>query len=106
MILQKIFMEYQQEFIEILKHVLKVNKDLQERLNIMEEILHSYIPVIEKVLAEGYKPDVIVLPKAGFYFDELDLTGVSVQTIKDKFGFVDMKSLIKRESIEPNVNSR
>ena len=49
-------------------------------------LVQDYIPVIEKVLAEGYKPDVIVLPKAGFYFDELDLTGVSVQTIKDKFG--------------------
>ena len=36
------------EFIEILKHVLKEKKDLQKRLDIMEEILHSYLPTIEK----------------------------------------------------------
>jgi hypothetical protein len=49
-------------------------------------LVQDYIPVIEKVLSEGYKPDVIILPKAGFFFDELDLTGVSAHTIKDKFG--------------------
>ncbi len=49
-------------------------------------LVQDYIPVIEKVLSEGYKPDVIILPKAGFFFDELDLTGVSVHTIEDKFG--------------------
>ena len=36
------------EFIEILKHILKEKKDLQERLDIMEEILRSVLPVIEK----------------------------------------------------------
>ena len=36
------------EFMDILKHLVQEKKDLQERLDIMEEILHSYIPVIEK----------------------------------------------------------
>ena len=36
------------EFIDILKHLVKEKKDLQGRLDVMEEILHSYIPVIEK----------------------------------------------------------
>ena len=36
------------EFMDILKHLVKEKKDLQERLDIMEEILHSYLPVIEK----------------------------------------------------------
>ena len=36
------------EFIDIIKHLVQEKKDLQKRLDIMEEILHSYIPVIEK----------------------------------------------------------
>ena len=36
------------EFMDILKHLVQEKKDLQERLDIMEEILHSYLPVIEK----------------------------------------------------------
>ena len=36
------------EFMEIIKHLVQEKKDLQGRLDIMEEILHSYIPVIEK----------------------------------------------------------
>ena len=36
------------EFIDIIKNLLKENKELKERLNLMEEILHSYLPVIEK----------------------------------------------------------
>ena len=35
------------EFMEILKHLVKEKKDLQKRLDVMEEILHSYIPIIE-----------------------------------------------------------
>ena len=35
------------EFMEILKHIVKEKKDLQKRLDVMEEILHSYIPIIE-----------------------------------------------------------
>ena len=35
------------EFIDIIKHLVREKKDLQERLDIMEEILHSYIPIIE-----------------------------------------------------------
>ncbi len=34
------------EFMDIIKHLVREKKDLQERLNIMEEILHSYIPII------------------------------------------------------------
>ena len=36
------------EFMDILKHLVQEKKDLQERLDVMEEILHSYIPIIEK----------------------------------------------------------
>ena len=36
------------EFMEIIKHLVREKKDLQERLDVMEEILHSYIPIIEK----------------------------------------------------------
>tara|TARA_Y100000310_G_C20531392_1_gene738639 strand:- start:386 stop:505 length:120 start_codon:yes stop_codon:yes gene_type:complete len=31
---------------DIIKHLVREKKDLQERLDIMEEILHSYIPII------------------------------------------------------------
>ena len=34
------------EFIEIIKNLLQENKELKERLNLMEEILHSYLPII------------------------------------------------------------
>ena len=36
------------EFMEIIKHLVQEKKDLQKRLDIMETILHSYIPIIEK----------------------------------------------------------
>ena len=36
------------EFMEILKHLVKEKKDLKKRLDVMEEILHSYIPIIDK----------------------------------------------------------
>tara|TARA_Y100000310_G_C20020871_1_gene507317 strand:+ start:361 stop:492 length:132 start_codon:yes stop_codon:yes gene_type:complete len=36
------------EFMEILKHLVKEKKDLKKRLDVMEEILHSYIPTIDK----------------------------------------------------------
>tara|TARA_R100001530_G_scaffold46390_1_gene34877 strand:+ start:1744 stop:1878 length:135 start_codon:yes stop_codon:yes gene_type:complete len=36
------------EFMNILKHLVQEKKDLQKRLDIMEEILRSYIPVVEK----------------------------------------------------------
>jgi hypothetical protein len=35
------------EFMEILKHIVQEKKDLQKRLDILEEILHSYLPVIK-----------------------------------------------------------
>ena len=34
------------EFMDIIKHLVKEKKGLQERLDIMEEILHSYLPII------------------------------------------------------------
>ena len=34
------------EFAEIIKHLVREKKDLQERLNVMEEILRSYLPII------------------------------------------------------------
>ena len=36
------------EFMDIIKHLVQEKKDLQKRLDVLEEILHSYIPVIEK----------------------------------------------------------
>ena len=35
------------EFMEIIKHLVQEKKDLQKRLDIMEEILHSYLPIID-----------------------------------------------------------
>ena len=35
------------DFMEILKHLVQEKKDLQKRLDIMEEILHSYLPIID-----------------------------------------------------------
>ena len=35
------------EFMDILKHLVQEKKDLQERLDIMEEILHSYLPTVD-----------------------------------------------------------
>ena len=36
------------EFMDIIKHLVQEKKDLQERLDVLEEILHSYLPVIER----------------------------------------------------------
>jgi len=36
------------EFMQILKHMVEERKDLQKRLDILEEILHAHLPVIEK----------------------------------------------------------
>ena len=36
------------ELMQILKHLVKEKKDLQKRLDILEEILHAHLPVIEK----------------------------------------------------------
>ena len=36
------------EFMDIIKHLVKEKKDLQARLDVLEEILHSYLPTIEK----------------------------------------------------------
>ena len=34
------------EFMEIIKHLVREKKDLKERLDIMEEILHSVLPIV------------------------------------------------------------
>ena len=34
------------EIMNILKHLVQEKKDLQKRLDILEEILHSYLPII------------------------------------------------------------
>ena len=36
------------DLMEILKHVVQERKDLQKRLDILEEIVHAHLPVIEK----------------------------------------------------------
>ena len=36
------------EFIEIIKKLISENKELKGRIDIMEEILHSYLPIIER----------------------------------------------------------
>ena len=36
------------EFIEIIKKLIRENKELKNRIDIMEEILHSYLPTIER----------------------------------------------------------
>ena len=36
------------EFIDIIKHLVQEKKDLQKRLDVMEEILHAHLPIIEK----------------------------------------------------------
>ena len=36
------------EFIEIIKNLIRENKELKNRIDIMEEILHSYLPIIER----------------------------------------------------------
>ena len=41
------------EFMEIIKHLVEEKRDLQKRLDVMEEILHSYIPIIEKGESNG-----------------------------------------------------
>jgi hypothetical protein len=40
------------EFMDIIKHLVKEKKDLQERLDVLEDILHSYIPVIKNKKGE------------------------------------------------------
>ena len=35
------------EFMEIIKHLVREKKDLQKRLDVLEEILHSHLPIIE-----------------------------------------------------------
>ena len=41
------------EFMDIIKHLVQEKKDLQKRLDVLEEILHSYIPIIDKENKDG-----------------------------------------------------
>ena len=41
------------EFMDIIKHLVQEKKDLQKRLDVLEEILHSYIPIIDKESKDG-----------------------------------------------------
>jgi predicted nucleic acid-binding Zn-ribbon protein len=41
------------EFMDIIKHLVQEKKDLKKRLDMMEEILHSYLPVIDKESENG-----------------------------------------------------
>ena len=36
------------EFIGIIKKLIRENKELKDRIDIMAEILHSYLPIIER----------------------------------------------------------
>ena len=36
------------EFVEIIYNLLKENKELKKRIEVMEEILHSYLPIIDE----------------------------------------------------------
>ena len=36
-----------EKFIDIIMNLVDEKKDLKERLNVMEEILHSYIPIVK-----------------------------------------------------------
>ena len=42
-----------EKFIDIIMNLVDEKKDLKERLNVMEEILHSYIPIIENNKGES-----------------------------------------------------
>ena len=35
-----------QEFTEIIKRILQENRDLKDRLDIVESILHSHLPIV------------------------------------------------------------
>jgi len=40
------------EFVEIIKSLSEENKELKKKVEVMEEILHSYLPIIENVNKE------------------------------------------------------
>ena len=42
-----------EKFIDIIMNLVDEKKDLKERLNVMEKILHSYIPIIENNKGES-----------------------------------------------------
>ena len=45
----------------------------------------DYISVLEKTISNDYSPEFIILPKMSFFWDDLDLRGVSAYTITEKF---------------------
>jgi hypothetical protein len=47
--------------------------------------ISDYISVLEKTISNDYSPEFIILPKMSFFWDDLDLRGVSAYTITEKF---------------------
>ena len=45
----------------------------------------DYISILDKTISKEYRPDLVVLPKMSFFYDDLDLRGVSAHTITEKF---------------------
>ena len=48
-------------------------------------LTEDYDIAIEETLESGYEPDLIVMPTTSYYFDDLDLRGVSGFTLQDKY---------------------
>jgi len=45
----------------------------------------DFISTLDKTISNDYSPDLIVLPKMSFFYDDLDLRGISAHTITEKF---------------------
>ena len=49
-------------------------------------LVEDYDIAIEETLSGGYKPDLIVMPKTSYCFDDLDLRGISAYSLEKKYG--------------------
>jgi hypothetical protein len=49
-------------------------------------LVEDYDIAIEETLTGGYKPDLIVMPKTSYCFDDLDLRGISAHSLEKKYG--------------------
>jgi hypothetical protein len=49
-------------------------------------LVEDYDIAIEETLSAGYKPDLIVMPKTSYCFDDLDLRGISGHSLEKKYG--------------------
>jgi len=49
-------------------------------------LVEDYDIAIEETLSTGYKPDLIVMPKTSYCFDDLDLRGISAYSLEKKYG--------------------